>query len=205
MRRPFSSWKIFFRSLGFKPRRATTGQIRKQWLFSTIFEQLEPRHMLAVDIEILDASLSEDMGTMLFDVQLSESSAQTVTVDFATADGSAIVDSDYTGQTGTLTFLPNETLQSISVPILDDTVNELDENFFINLSNATGGATIFDNQAEGTIHDDDPLNTPQWLTTIGSRRRTTSRFCITCSSTTRMPTGILFRSRATRKAPAARS
>ncbi len=176
MRRPFSSWKIFFRSLGFKPRRTTTGQIRKQWLFSTIFEQLEPRHMLAVDIEILDASLSEDMGTMLFDVQLSESSAQTVTVDFATADGSAIVDSDYTGQTGTLTFLPNETLQSISVPILDDTVNELDENFFVNLSNATGGATIFDNQAEGTIHDDDPANTPpvavdDSFTTLHDRER----------------------------------
>jgi hypothetical protein len=90
-----------------------------------------------------------------FTVFLSPASGQTVTVDFATADGSATVsDGDYVAASGTVTFLPGTTSQPVSVTVNGDTKFEGNESFFVNLSNAVG-ATIGDAQGQGTIVNDD--------------------------------------------------
>jgi len=78
-----------------------------------------------------------------------------VSVDYATADGSAIAGSDYTATSGTLTFTPGQTSKTVPVTIANDALAEDDETFTLNLSNATGGIAIADAQGVGTIVNDD--------------------------------------------------
>ena len=81
-----------------------------------------------------------------------------VTVNYATADGTATAGSDYTATSGTLTFAPphasNSVTQTITVPVTGDTVFEPNETFFVNLNGATN-ATISDAQGQGTINNDE--------------------------------------------------
>src|SRR4051812_31254197 len=80
-------------------------------------------------------------------------------VNYATADGTATAaGSDYAATSGTLNFGDGETSQTVSVTINGDIKPELDETFFVNLSDATIGATIVDSQGKGTIKNDDPLS-----------------------------------------------
>ena len=79
-----------------------------------------------------------------------------VTVNFATANNTAIAPSDYTSNSGTVTFLEGESNHSIPVTIIGDLTAETDETYFVNLSNATGtNVSIGNPQATGTITDDD--------------------------------------------------
>jgi Zn-dependent metalloprotease len=110
-------------------------------------------------IAISDVSVAEgNSGTVNanFIVTLSAPSAQTVTVNYSTANGTA-TGGDY-GATGfaILSFAPGTTSKTISVPVIGDTANELDETFFVNLAGAVN-ATIYDNQGQGTITNDDAL------------------------------------------------
>ncbi len=84
---------------------------------------------------------------------MTNASASTQTVDFATSDGTAIAGSDYTATNGTLTFLAGDTTKTVNVPVLNDALNEADETFTLTLSNST--LTLNDSSATGTIYDDD--------------------------------------------------
>jgi CSLREA domain-containing protein len=104
-----------------------------------------------------DATLAEDdygSHDLVFTVTLAGATAQTVTVGYATADGTATAGGDYAATSGTLTFFPGTTTQQVRVPVIGDTSVEPDETLFVNLSGATN-ATISDNQATGTITNDD--------------------------------------------------
>jgi hypothetical protein len=93
----------------------------------------------------------------VFTVTLSTPSASTVTVKYATADGTATShgkNSDYTRVSGKLTFDPGVTTQTITVLVNGDTLVEPDETFFVNLSDPQG-ATIAVAQGTGTILNDD--------------------------------------------------
>ncbi len=80
-----------------------------------------------------------------------------VTVDYATSDGTAIVDYDYLSSAGMLSFADGETSQSFFVSILDDNAVEDDETINLSLSNPTGGATLgSQNTAVLTIIDNEP-------------------------------------------------
>jgi hypothetical protein len=93
--------------------------------------------------------------TATFTVFLTPAATGTVTVDFATADGSATVaDNDYVATSGTLTFTTGQSAQTINVTVNGDTKFEANEQFFVNLSNASG-APIGDGQGIGTITNDD--------------------------------------------------
>ena len=109
-------------------------------------------------LSIANASVAETNapGSMTFTVTLSSASAQTVTVAYATAEGSATDPEDYAGTSGTLTFAPGVTSRTLAVPIVGDTLDENDETFTVTLS-APANATLADAQATGTIVDDDPL------------------------------------------------
>jgi serralysin len=93
-----------------------------------------------------------------FTVSLSEATIDTVTVNYATADGTAKAGEDYLAASGTLTFNPGETSKTISVSVRKETVFEADETFYLNLSNPTS-ATIADSQGTGTILNDDTQTT----------------------------------------------
>src|SRR5262245_33647387 len=125
------------------------------------FDWLESR-WLPASLSINNASVLEgDSGTVAaeFTVFLSEASAQTVTVEFSTADSTAHSPSDYLEASGTLTFAPGETSKAIDVTVNGDTLDEDDETFIVRLNNAVG-ATINDSQGEGTIRDDDTGTVP---------------------------------------------
>ena len=93
----------------------------------------------------------------VFTVTLSGQSASAVTVNFATADGTATAGSDYTANSGTLTFAANTATltQTITVATLNDTLFEGSENFTVLLSNLTNAKITGTNPATGTIADDE--------------------------------------------------
>ena len=78
-------------------------------------------------------------------------------VSFATVSRTATAGVDYAAATGTLNFPASGSTQTqtVTVIVAGDTVKEANETFFVNLSGATGGATITDNQAVGVIVDED--------------------------------------------------
>jgi hypothetical protein len=111
------------------------------------------------DIFIRDARVAEPASgsrNMIFTVVLSTASAQTVSVNFTTADDTgganpATAGTDYTPTSGTVAFMPNQRVKTISVPVLADAASpEPNETFLVNLSNPTNG-NISDGQAVGTI------------------------------------------------------
>jgi hypothetical protein len=112
-------------------------------------------------LSVLDVNLPEgDSGTTsaTVTVTLSPSSASQVTVDYATADGTATAGTDYAAQSGTLTFAAGQTVRTIQVGVNGDTVDEPDETFQVMLSNPQG-AGIDRDTGTGTIQDDDAAPT----------------------------------------------
>src|SRR5205814_1376519 len=112
----------------------------------------------APSITINDVTVTEGNGgtaSAIFTVSLSNPSSQTITVNYATADGTAtLADNDYQSASGTVTFAPGQTTQTITVLVNGDTKFEPNETFQVNLSGASN-ASIADNQAIGTIATDD--------------------------------------------------
>jgi len=109
-------------------------------------------------LSINDVSVTEgNSGTanVNFTVSLSAASNQTVAVNVATADGTALAGSDYQAIASTLvTFPPMTTTQIVTVLVNGDLVDEPNETFFVNLTDATN-ATIADGQGICTIVDND--------------------------------------------------
>ena len=122
-----------------------------------------------VDLSTLvvwDARVTEEAeATLDFVVTRIPGIAGTVTVDFATADGTARAGQDYTAVEGALTFAPGETEKTVSVEVLDDAHDEGEETLTLTLSNASG-AHIAADVATGTIENEDPLQ-QAWLARFG--------------------------------------
>lgn len=91
----------------------------------------------------------------IFLVTLSAPTPAPVSIDYATANGSARAGSDYAAKTGTLTFEPGQRVRLVIVRIIGDTIAEPGEIFTVTLSNPAGGLTIVDGQGIGTILNDD--------------------------------------------------
>lgn len=109
-------------------------------------------------LSINNASAFENQGPIVFTVTLSSPSGSTVTVNYATSNGTAkggnSKNSDFVHQNGTLTFTAGQTTKSISITLRNNNLSEANETFFVNLSGASGAA-ISDNQGVGTILNDD--------------------------------------------------
>lgn len=108
-----------------------------------------------VNISINDVSVNEAAGTAVFTVSLAQASLKTVTMNWATADGTALAGTNYTTASGSLTFNPGDTSKTITITILDTAgICEGNRIFYVNLSNAVNG-TLLDNQGAGTVQEDD--------------------------------------------------
>jgi len=109
-------------------------------------------------LSINDVSISESAGTATFVVTLFPPTEATVTVDYATQDGTATSlpqsdnPADYEAKSGTLIFSTGDTTQTIDITILRDNILEDNEAFTVVLSNAQG-ATITAAIGTGTIID----------------------------------------------------
>ncbi len=104
-------------------------------------------------VSIADAVITAGItGTtdMLFSVTLSAPSPETVSVNYATASGSAVEGQDYLGTNGVLVLPPGVTNASISVAVIGDSSIQTNELFFLNLSEPTN-AVLGRSQAVGTI------------------------------------------------------
>lgn len=93
-------------------------------------------------------SINEDAGNVVITVNRVDGATSTVTVDFATSNGTAVAGSDYAASSGTLTFTQGETSKAFSIPITSDSVIEGDETINVTLSNPAGGQ--FSNVSLGT-------------------------------------------------------
>lgn len=126
----------------------------------------------SVSLSIQNVSLPEGNGgttPFLFTVNLSAPAPNPVTVQYATANGTAVSGGknlDYTRAAGTLSFAPGETSKTLSVLVNGDTLIEPDETFSVTLSGAVG-ADIVVGTGTGTIVNDDILP----LLSIGSVAR----------------------------------
>ena len=108
-------------------------------------------------LSINDVSISEGNSGITnaqLTVSLSAPSSQTISVSFATSDGTAISGSDYITTIGTITFAPSETIKTVIVPVNGDLNIESDETFFVDLSNPTD-ILITDSHGIVTIINDD--------------------------------------------------
>lgn len=92
-----------------------------------------------------NATFEGNSGThdVLVPVTLSAPATEIVTVDYVTRDETALADSDYMAISGTVTFNPGETLQTISIPVYGDTVIEANETLILELSNPTDNVVFF--------------------------------------------------------------
>jgi Tol biopolymer transport system component len=124
----------------------------------TILDDDDPPS-LSIDDETIGSRYSSgerDAGMVngVFSVKLSSESGKTITVDYATAADTATAGNDYVDTAGTLTFHPGDQSQTIEIPVKGDILDEADEVFYVNLSDAVN-ASITDGQGQCTIYDDD--------------------------------------------------
>ncbi|MDB5899650.1 MAG: type 1 secretion target domain protein, partial [Ramlibacter sp.] len=144
-------------------------------------------------LSIADITVNEAAGTATFTVLLTAASGRPVSVNYATADGTAVAGGDYTAASGTLTFAPGVTAQTITVAIADDTVFEgaAGETFTVLLSGATNAA-ISTATGTGTIIDNDGAPT---ITTIASPTATEGSdlvYAVTLSNASSSATSFAF-------------
>ena len=107
---------------------------------------------------LADATATEGTNSTLdFEVRLNaRDDCRTVTVNYATADGTATAGEDYTAASGTLTFNPGETVKTISIALLEDDATDGEETLTLTLSNPAG-VELTDAEATGTISDVEPV------------------------------------------------
>ena len=98
---------------------------------------------------------NENISSLRLTVIRTNGSAGLISVRYYTYNGTgadaATAGADYTATTlATLSFGSGETVKTISIPLINDNTVELDEKFFVVLTNATGGAKIFSTENEGS-------------------------------------------------------
>jgi hypothetical protein len=98
-------------------------------------------------ISITDAVQDYYAESITFYVTLAVPYDQVVTVDFNTLDGSAVADIDYFATSGTLTFNPGETMQTITVQLINTAPADL--YLLVQLSNPSANASIVNEWANG--------------------------------------------------------
>ena len=116
-------------------------------------------------ISIADPERHSESATGInFTITLSKASSQSVDVDVTTVDGTATSDDavtaaslgkDFEARSGTFTFAPGETRKVFTVTLVDDTFDEREESFTVELSNPSGNASLLDASATGAISDND--------------------------------------------------
>ncbi len=100
-----------------------------------------PFKPLTVGFNAIDYKFTEGAAAILT-AKLSKPVSETVTVQYATSFGSAIPNRDFTPVSGTLTFPPNTTQQSFTIPTFDDQKYQGERGVLVSLSNPTGGAAL---------------------------------------------------------------
>lgn len=127
--------------------------------------------------------------TFNFILSLSEPSNQPVTVSYSTANGTATAGNEYQSVSGTVTFAPGQTNQTISVAVNGDRLPEADKTFFVRLSGASG-AVLANSQAVGTILDDEPRVSISDVTRTEGKKNQKTQFTFTVALSVAYDQGV---------------
>lgn len=110
-------------------------------------------------ITISDVTIVEGNSgtqTVVLTVSLAQPSVIAISVGFTTVNSTATAGQDYIATSGTVTFAPGETTQSIAVDVIGDVVGEGDELFFVDLSSSLG-PLLADSRGQVLISGDDVM------------------------------------------------
>jgi glucose/arabinose dehydrogenase len=130
----------------------STGLLAPRTVLITIVDDDSPS---AISFRDPAVTVSEGAGTASITVQRSGNTSGSATVNFSTSNGAATAGSDYTARSGTITFAPDQITQTITIPIINDTIPESNENFTITLSSPTGSILGSQTTSTVTILDND--------------------------------------------------
>ncbi|MDJ0909413.1 MAG: DUF1566 domain-containing protein [Woeseiaceae bacterium] len=117
-----------------------------------------PPPPVSASLSVADASVTEGSSgatVLTFVATLDQTLSTDATVDYATADGTAVAGNDFVAASGTLTISANATTARIDIDITPDQIIEGDEAFVLNLSNPSANTMLATASAVGTILDDD--------------------------------------------------
>jgi hypothetical protein len=162
--------------------RPTNATIASPQATGTIIDDDDVPAMSIGNVSVTEGNAG--ITSAVFTVSLSAASGQTVSVAYATANGTATAPGDYTTTSGTLTFAPGSTSQTVVVPVTGDNLDENDETFQVNLSNPTN-ATVAGAQGTGTIANDDlspSISIADVSLNEGNAGTTTATFALTLSA-----------------------
>ncbi len=137
----------------------TQARVKVEALGNVYFDVSNANFAIKPGLSVNDAPpvVEGNSGTVnaSFTVALLQTSSQTVAVHYATADGTArAAAGDYVPRSGDLTFAPGDLTKTVTVAVNGDTLFELDETFFLDLSNPTNAA-VARGQGVATITNDD--------------------------------------------------
>lgn len=134
---------------------ATTGAIAGV-ARSAIITILDDDAPGTIEFSRKDFVVAEDGIVANLTITRGGNTAGIATVNYATSNGDALAGSDYVTKAGTVTFADGETSKNITITILNDNIQEINEFFNVTLNNASGSATLgLKTIAEVTIIDDD--------------------------------------------------
>lgn len=134
--------------------------------------QVDEGCTVTYSLSISDVSMAEGnkgKSNMTFTVTLNKAINKKVTVQYTTRNGTATAGSDYTAKSGTLTFKPNNTKQTLSISITADKTIEPNETFTVVLSNPVN-ANLLKGSGTGTILNDDGTTTTATMQAVDVRR-----------------------------------
>ena len=151
--------------------------------------QLVTSTLPELSFQPINITVDEDGSQAALAVELSQTSADTVTVDYATSDITAEAGDDYTETSGTLTFTAGETVMAIIVPILDDAIYETLERFNVTLSNPTGATLPTFPSAQVIIAQDESPPTATIADVTVNEGATTMTLTLNLSHESSKPTG----------------
>jgi hypothetical protein len=118
-------------------------------------------------LSINDITVTEGVNpTATLQICASAASTSPITVTYTTSNGTAMMGTDYTTTTATATIPAGQTCVNVTIPIIDDAINEPTETFTVTLTNPSN-ATIADGTGIVTILDNDP--TGSTTITIGDK------------------------------------
>ncbi|HEX7168765.1 MAG TPA: Calx-beta domain-containing protein [Acidimicrobiales bacterium] len=134
-------------------------------------------------------------GKSAFTVTLTNASTQQVTVNYATAPGTATAGSDYTHETGQVVFVPGDTSEVVEVDVLGDIIDEANETFTVSLNTPANAVLGTPSSATGTITDDDAgpeVSIDDTSVTEGSGGSVEAVFNVSLSQTSGLPVTVTY-------------
>jgi hypothetical protein len=143
-------------------------------------------------ISVSDVTITEGQsGATIasFVVSLGSAASNTVTVNYATANGTALAGSDYTATSGTLSFTPGQTSKTVSVQVIGDRLTENDESFSLILSNPVNTG-LLDGTGNAIILNDDGISINDVTVNEGNSGTVTATFTVSLSAAFTTPVTV---------------